>query len=94
MRYQKIVALLALATLAACSWTRIENNNQQAQGITNPSTPVASPSPGADCALGGIEPGSAGDVRSIAPGSNVAVGVSLFGTQGLPLVASCLSHYP
>ena len=93
IRFDVIMAALGLvAYLASCSWTQIENNNQQAQGITQ-STPVASPSPGPECALAAIQPGTAGDSREIAQGGSLAIGVSLFGPQGLPLVPSCLSQY-
>lgn len=88
----RVAGFVLVLLMGACSWTNIDNNNQQAQGITQ-STPLASPSPGAECSLSSLMPGTAGDVREIAAGGSVAIGVSLFGPQGLPLVPSCLSQY-
>ena len=91
-RIDVLLLALGLVALTACSWTRIINTNEQAQGITAPS-PTVSPTPSAECALGSLQPGTAGDTREIAQGGTLGIGVSLFGPQGLPLVSSCLSLY-
>lgn len=95
-RYQ--LALMAFASvvllaLSACTFVKNNNSNQQAQGQEGPTSPTASPSPSADCALGSIAPGTVGDVHTIKQGGSVVIGVTLFGSQGLELVASCKSQY-
>lgn len=86
-----VVAVTVAAFLAACSIVEVSQDSNQAQGIT---TPSASPSPGAaPCEIGSLRPGTAGDVREIAQGATVAVGVELLGAQGLPLASSCLGQY-
>lgn len=86
-----VLATLALVAFAACSWTSNDINVGQGQTIVSPTDP--SPSPGPQCTLGGIQPGTAGDVREIAQGGTVAIGVELLGAQGLPLASSCLGQY-
>lgn len=86
-----VVAVAVVAFLsAACSIVEVSQDSNQAQGIT---TPSASPSPGAPCEIGSLRPGTSGDVREIAQGGTVAIGVELLGTQGLPLASSCLGQY-
>jgi hypothetical protein len=92
IRFDVLAAALGLvAFLASCSWTSNDINVNQAQGITQPSGP--SPSPGAPCEIGSIRPGTARDVREIAQGATVLIGVQLLGSQGLPLADSCLGQY-
>lgn len=86
-----VLATLALVAFAACSFVDVNQDSNQAQGITSPS---ASPSPGAPpCEIGSLRPGTAGDVREIAQGATVMIGVELLGAQGLPLAESCLGQY-
>jgi hypothetical protein len=87
-------AAMALLVLGACSWTKVENTNQQSQGQTGPTNPTASPSPSADCALGSIAPGTVNDVHTIKQGGQVVIGVTLFGAQGIELVPSCVALQP
>lgn len=92
IRFDVVLAALGLlAFLASCNFIDIAQDQNQAQGITQPSGP--SPSPGAPCEIGSLRPGTAGDVREIAQGATVMIGVSLLGTQGLPLADSCLGQY-
>lgn len=87
-----VLSFLALLSLAAC-YRGGDQTVNVAQGISNPSNPSASPSPGAACELGGLRPGTAGDVRVIKQGETLAIGVVLLGTQGTPLVDTCLGSY-
>lgn len=86
-----VAICLAMALAAACNVIKVSQDANQAQGITSPSGP--SPSPGAPCEVQALRPGTAGDVREIAQGDTVAIGVELLGAQGLPLPSSCLGQY-
>jgi hypothetical protein len=92
-RLAAAAAMVALLVLGACSWTKVENTNQQSQGQTGPTNPTASPSPSVDCAAGGMAPGAENDTHKIKPGQSIVIGVTIFGAQGIELVPSCLATY-
>lgn len=88
-----IPALAALVLLSACV-IKTSQDVQTPVSLTAPGNPSASPSPTtAACDLGGLQPGTAGDTRTIRQGETLAIGVVLMGTQGVPLVSSCLGQY-
>lgn len=90
-RAAALLALLVLPLTSACV-IKQTTDVDTAQGITSPSQ-MPTPTPGAPCELGSLRPGTTRDVREIAQGATVAIGVELLGVQGLPLASSCLGQF-
>jgi hypothetical protein len=83
------LALAVLVGSAACNIIKVSQDSDQSQGISGPTTPTASPSPGGACAVKAADLGSEGDVFTAAAGGRVGLVLTVYGEQGLELTDNC-----